>query len=53
MQEGEGAGSRTGVEGPAGVMTMGGFTGTCHTEPQLAGPPEVRLGAAASLDLEQ
>lgn len=31
----------------------GGFTGICHAEPQLAGPPEVIVGASASLDLEQ
>ena len=38
---------------PTEEMTMGGFTGICPAEPQLAEPPEVRLGAAASLDLEQ
>ena len=38
---------------PREEMTMGGFTGICPAEPKLAEPPGVRLGAAASLDLEQ
>lgn len=53
MREGEGPGSGRGAEGRAEVMTMGGFTGICHTEPQPAQPPEVIAGASASLELEQ
>lgn len=55
---GECAGERrarkwAGTGEPAEEMTMGGFTGICPAEPQLAEPPGVRLGAAVSLDLEQ